>query len=303
MQLPEKFNTRKNWFLTNRECSVEFDHGVLRRFMNKTYPITNLYVFGDSLSDAGMVFRATGGMYPPNSTYFQGRYSNGKVWIEYLAQQLHLSSQQTNNFAYGGATSGNVGNSFVPSLLNQVQSFTQTQKQINSDALCVLWAGANDYLQGVNSATIPVNNVMSALTALTNVGAKKVLVANLPDLGHLPVTRTSANSENLTALTQAHNQGLRRSLKVLSHQNSELQIAILDANALYQNAIANPATFGFTNVISSCLSGSTTSGNPEQFLFWDGIHPTTAAHRIIGETAFSAIQEAGIIKSRSILVP
>nr|WP_257236550.1 SGNH/GDSL hydrolase family protein [Nostoc sp. 'Peltigera malacea cyanobiont' DB3992] len=43
--------------------------------------------------------------------------------------------------------------------------------------------------------------------------------------------------------------------------------------------------------------------NPAEFLFWDGIHPTTAAHRIIGETAFSTIQETGMINSGSILVP
>lgn len=42
-------------------------------------PINQLNVFGDSLSDVGQVFRATGGMYPPNPTYFQGHYSNGQV--------------------------------------------------------------------------------------------------------------------------------------------------------------------------------------------------------------------------------
>ncbi|WP_339382265.1 SGNH/GDSL hydrolase family protein [Nostoc flagelliforme] len=276
---------------------------VAAKFMDKTHPITEVYVFGDSLSDTGMVFRATGGMYPPNPTYFQGRYSNGRVWIEYLAESLHLSSKQTHNFAYGGATTGSVGNSYVPSLLNQVQTFTQTHQHTNSDALYVLWAGANDYLQGVSSATIPVKNVTTAINSLTDVGAKKILVANLPDLGQLPATKNSTNSVNLSALTQAHNQGLRRSLKVLSQQHSDLEIVQLDANALYRDAIANPAAFNFTNVSSPCLSGSSTCGKPDQFLFWDGIHPTAAAHRIIGETAFSTIQEAGIINPRSMLVP
>ncbi|WP_229551781.1 SGNH/GDSL hydrolase family protein [Nostoc sp. XA010] len=270
--------------------------------MDKTHPISEVYVFGDSLSDTGMVFRATGGMYPPNPTYFQGRYSNGRVWIEYLGESLHLSSKQTHNFAYGGSTTGSVGNSYVPSLLNQVQTFTQTHQHTNPDALYVLWAGANDYLQGVSSATIPVKNVTTAINSLTDVGAKKILVANLPDLGQLPATRNSANSVNLSALTQAHNQGLRRSLKVLSQQHSDLEIVQLDANALYRDAMANPAAFNFSNVTSPCLSGDRTCGKPDQFLFWDGIHPTSAAHRIIGETAFSTIQEAGMINPRSMLV-
>jgi phospholipase/lecithinase/hemolysin len=265
-------------------------------------PINQLYVFGDSLSDMGTVFRATGGMYPPNPTYYQGRYSNGRVWVEYLALRLHLSSKQTNNFAYGGATTGSNGNSLVPGLLTQVQSFTQTHQQTNPNALYVLWAGANDYLQGVSSATVPVENVTGGIASLAGVGAKKILVANLPDLGQLPAMRTRANSASLSALTQAHNQGLRRSLKLLSQQYSDLQIVTLDANRLYRDAIANPAAFGFTNVISACLSGSRACSNPDQFLFWDGIHPTTAAHRILGEAAFSAIQDGGMVNSRPVVL-
>jgi phospholipase/lecithinase/hemolysin len=265
-------------------------------------PINQLYVFGDSLSDMGTVFRATGGMYPPNPTYYQGRYSNGRVWVEYLALRLHLSSKQTNNFAYAGATTGSNGNSLVPGLLTQVQSFTQTHQQTNPNALYVLWAGANDYLQGVSSATVPVENLTGGIASLAGVGAKKILVANLPDLGQLPATRTRANSASLSALTQAHNQGLRRSLKLLSQQYCDLQIVTLDANRLYRDAIANPAAFGFTNVISPCLSGSRACANPDQFLFWDGIHPTTAAHRILGEAAFSAIQDAGMVNSRPVVL-
>jgi len=266
-------------------------------------PINELYVFGDSLSDVGTVFRATGGTYPPNPTYYQGRYSNGRVWVEYLALRLNVSAKPTNNFACGGATTtGSDRNSLVPGLLTQVQSFTQTHQQTNPNALYVLWAGANDYLQGVSSATVPVENVTKAIASLADVGVKKILVANLPDLGQLPATRSSANSANLSALTQAHNQGLRRSLKLLTQQYSDLQIATLDANTLYRNAITNPAAFGFTNVISGCLSGSRACGNPEQFLFWDGIHPTTAAHRVLGEAAFTAIQDTGMVNSRPVLL-
>ena len=264
-------------------------------------PLNELYVFGDSLSDVGTVFRATGGMYPPNPTYFQGRYSNGRVWVEYLAEQLHLSKSQTYNFACGGATTGSEGSSLVPGLLTQVQSFTQTHQQTNPTALYVLWAGANDYLQGVSRATIPVENVTEAIASLAGVGAKKILLANLPDLGQLPSTRTSTNSANLSAITQSHNQGLRRALKQLNQQYSDLQIVTLDANTLYREAITNPAKFGFTNVISACLSGSRACSNPDQFLFWDGIHPTTAAHRILGEAAFSAIQDGGMVNSRPVL--
>lgn len=257
-------------------------------------PINELVVFGDSLSDIGTVFRATGGMYPPNPPYFQGRYSNGQVWVEYFANYLALGESKISNFACGGATTGSDSNNLVPGLLRQVQSFHHTHQLTNPDALYVLWAGANDYLQGATSATIPVENVTSAIALLTGAGAKKILVASLPDLGQLPATRNRANSASLSALTQAHNQGLRRSLKLLSQKYSDIQIATLDAHALYRDAIAHPAAFGFTNVINACLSGMSAISNPNQFLFWDDIHPTTAAHRILGKAAFEAILEAGM---------
>jgi thermolabile hemolysin len=266
-------------------------------------PINHLYVFGDSLSDTGTVFRATGGMYPPQPTYYQGRYSNGRVWVEYLGDRLSLSSTQINNFACGGATTSSDRNSLVPGLLTQVKSFAQTHAKADPKALYVLWAGANDYLQGVSSTSGPIENITQAIASLNQVGAKKILVANVPDLGQLPSTRYGSEAGTLSALTQAHNQGLRRSLKVLAQQHPDLQIATLDANTFYREAITSPAKFGFTNVTTACLNGSNACGHPDQFLFWDGIHPTTAAHLILGEAAFSTIQAEGITNSRSASLP
>lgn len=251
--------------------------------------LKEIYVFGDSFSDIGTLFRATRGKYPRNSIYFQGRSSNGRVWIEYLAEHLHLSSSQSNNFACSGATTGSKSNTLVSNLLTQVQSFTQAHQQTLANALCAIWAGANDYLQGATNVTVPVENITKAIAALANVGAENILVANLPDLGQLPATRSSISSASLSELTLAHNQSLRRSLKLLSQEYPNLQLITLDANALYREIITNPAVFGFTNVSSACLSGSRACGNPDQFLFWDGYHLTTAAHRIVGERAFSVL--------------
>ncbi len=257
-----------------------------------------LYVFGDSLSDMGTVFRSTGGEYPPRSSYFKGRYSNGKVWVEYLADRLKLPPDRVNNFAWGGATTGSDRNSLVPGLLAQVKSWTSSHKQANTQALYVLWAGANDYLQGFNNANVPVENVAGAIESLAAANAKNILVANLPDLGQLPATRSGVNSARLTALTQAHNRGLRQAIKVLNQQHSDLKIATLDAYALYREATANPAKFGLTNVTNACLSNAGVCDNPDRFLFWDGIHPTTAAHKILGEAAFAIVQESEIINSQ-----
>ncbi|HST91688.1 MAG TPA: autotransporter domain-containing esterase, partial [Brevundimonas sp.] len=43
-----------------------------------------LVVFGDSLSDNGNLYAATGNTTPTSPPYFQGRYSNGPVFTELL---------------------------------------------------------------------------------------------------------------------------------------------------------------------------------------------------------------------------
>ena len=254
--------------------------------------IDQIYVFGDSLSDIGTIYNATGGAYPPSPPYFQGRYSNGPVWVEHLASKLALTLDRTTNFAAGGATTGANGAYGVPGLLTQVNGFTSTHAQANSQALYVVWAGANDYLQAATQPTIVVENVMQAIASLSKVGARKILVGNLPDLGQLPATRSTGNSKALSAATQSHNLSLSRSLAGASQKlGATVQIIPLDANKLYREAETHPSTFGFTNVTSGCISSPDSCRQPDTFLFWDGIHPTTAAHRALSESAFSALSD------------
>ncbi|MBW4599175.1 MAG: SGNH/GDSL hydrolase family protein [Calothrix sp. FI2-JRJ7] len=252
--------------------------------------INQIYVFGDSLSDTGNMYRATNRNYPPIPPYFQGRYSNGQVWVEYLASKLALNSKQSTNFAFGGAMTGKVGNNGIPGLLGQVENFTKNQLDTNDSGLYVIWAGANDYIYGVADSTAPVINITQAVESLLNAGAKKVLVADLPDLGDLPATKSSASSQSLSAVTKAHNQDLAKSLSQLRQKfDSNSQIIELDISSLYRDAISNPSKYGFTNVTSACLNQGPTCSNPNHFLFWDGIHPTTAAHQIIAEKALTVL--------------
>ncbi|KAM3116060.1 SGNH/GDSL hydrolase family protein [Phormidesmis sp. 146-33] len=251
--------------------------------------INQLYVFGDSLSDVGVVFRATGGQYPPNPPYFEGRYSNGQVWVEHLAAQLALTPDRNTNFACGGATTGTSSLNGIPGLGGQIQNFVKANQKLDPTGLYVVWAGANDYLYGATNPTIVLENLSQAITAIANKGAKKILIANLPDLGQLPATRNNANSGALSALTKTHNSGLSDRLNQLSQKlQPDTTLIQMDAYALYREAIENPAKFGFTNVTSACLDGSCLQ--PDRFLFWDGIHPTTAAHRVLAERATSALK-------------
>ncbi|BAU10286.1 GDSL family lipase [Leptolyngbya sp. NIES-3755] len=247
-------------------------------------PINQLYVFGDSLSDNGNVFRATGGEFPA-PPYFEGRYSNGRVWVEELATKLDLSNDRFDNFAWGGATTGTNGLNSVPGVLAQVQTFVQNQPKINPQALFVIWAGANDYLYSTETPTRSIENLRQSLQSLIESGAKRLLVANLPNLGQLPATRNTEASQKLTNFAIAYNQSLATTLN--QFRKPDIAIAELDVFGIYQNAIKNPGQFGFTNVTAACLGSS---ANCDRYLFWDGIHPTTAAHKVLGDFAFEQVR-------------
>ncbi|WP_416676794.1 SGNH/GDSL hydrolase family protein [Egbenema bharatensis] len=221
-----------------------------------------------------------------------------------MADRLQLTAAQIHNLAYGGATTGSLNPqtdptgsaNFVPSLLSQVAFLTQTNQQaeqtLNPDALYVLWAGANDYLQGGTGipASRSVANIAEAIESLMDLGAKRFLIANLPDLGQLPGTRNGAESEALSSLTQTHNQQLQQRLISLSQQDADLQVVLLNVERLYQEVLLHPDSFGFTNATDACLNAQNICDNPDRFLFWDSIHPTTTAHQRLADTALTALE-------------
>lgn len=253
-----------------------------------------LYVFGDSLSDTGNFYNASGGTFPPSPPYSQGRFSNDRLWIEYLAADLDANST---NFAFGGATTGSnntipIPGSVVtlPGLQQEIASFQATNPTSNPDALYVIWAGANDYLGGgITDPSVPVNNLSGAITTLAESGAENFLIVNLPDLGKIPGTNDSPQASSLSTLTNLHNLGLDTSLNALS-SSYDINIYDLDVSSLFADAISQPTKYGFTNVTDACLTDTGICSNPDEYLFWDELHPTDAGHRIIGEVAVSRLQ-------------
>lgn len=290
----------------------------------KAFGITfdKFFVFGDSLSDTGNAFNATSGFFPGRSQidgtspYFDGRFSNGNIWVDYLGKDLglkptlytNLSSTiptQGINFAFGGSNSG-LDNAFIPGtpgVQAQVNLFTSTQ-EADPNALYAIWSGANDYLFSTNSnPTTTVNNISNQVKSLVSDGAKNILVFNLPDLGKVPlVSGSSQFSTALTTLSVAHNTELAASLNQLS---SKLDASIIpvDINFLFNQAEADPAKFGFKDVNNACVPynfNQITSGNfkvcsnPDDFLFYDLVHPTTKAQKLIAQTALSAINSKSV---------
>ena len=260
---------------------------------------SDIYVFGDSLSDTGNVFVVTGGVSPASPPYFEGRFSNGPVWVETLAPQLALTFDPNLNFAVGGATTGiiNTSNNLLPEgtppfligLQTQINEFIAETPTTDPDALYVVWAGANDYLGGENlDVQSTVDNLLGAVNKLADTGAKNFVLPNLPDLGIIPLTQTLPHEQKrgLTLLTESHNNTLATASQILE-QNPNINIVNVDIGTSFDNIIANPDNFTLTNVTDNFL----TSGmdDPSGFLFFDDIHPTTTVHNIIADETMKSI--------------
>lgn len=304
---------------------------------------SQFYVFGDSLSDTGNLFNATGGLVspetaiPPSPPYAPGRFSNGDIWVDFVGDEIGLTPTtfippQANiptdgvNFAVSGSSSGLnnalIPNPNLPGVLGQVGLFTQNlqtnNQQADPNALYTVWGGANDYLFGnVTDPNQTVNNLSDAIGALTQVGAKNIAVFNLPDLGQLPSAIATNTSAQLTQLTQSHNALLEQALDGFAG-NSNVNIIPVDVNSLFNQVVANPGEFGFSqNPASSCVVGIvgdiidncqnpqeivfSESINPNEFIFFDTFHPTSKSHRLVADVTLSAIKHETVPEPSTVL--
>lgn len=265
---------------------------------------SNMYVFGDSLSDAGNV-KANLGL--PVSPYDNGYFSNGPVWVQTLAPALGLgattaSSLGGNNYAWGSARTGtDIDTGFgviIPSLVSQADDYlTDVGNVADSGGLYVIWGGGND-VRNLNAATT-ATDIAGIVTALAGAGATQFLIPNLPDIGRTPESLSgmapgSADPADLTAATLVHNLALATAVAALEVSMPDITIHFFDVFSLFASLIDDPASFDFSVVDMPCFEGATGVGggmacdNPEDYVFWDGIHPTARAHALLGAVPIPA---------------
>lgn len=259
---------------------------------------TRLVVFGDSLSDTGNLFAATHGALPPSPPYFQGRFSNGPLWVDFLAAELAVS---VDNFAIAGALTGHANENDTASvkfggLLDEIAAFVRLHPAgVDPNALYVVWAGANDFRSAPSPATIlpALTNLVTAVQTLRALGARDILVPNMPDLGVTPAGLASGFSSQLTALSAAFNAALTATFTVL-----DLNVTLAEVFGLVDTVVAQPSEFGFTDVTTPCLNTMTFSvcANPDQHLFWDPIHPTTRGHEILADFFEERVEQAAHVR-------
>jgi phospholipase/lecithinase/hemolysin len=279
---------------------------------------TGLYAFGDSLSDTGNIYALSGGA-TPLPPYYQGQYSNGNVWLQSFASNLGLAPLTPSltggtDYAYGGAQSGTTpfhtaNLTDVVGTTGQLAQFKTAHPVADPGALYVIWIGGNDLLGIPSNATAAqvqalaastIGNIDTAVSTLAADGATKFLVMTLPDVGKTPealaggpiaAATASAVAASFNNLLLGGNAGAGiPSLSALA-AGLGVNVNVFNAYSFLDGVVANPAAYGLTNVTTPCFNGTTVCANPDQYLFWDSVHPTAAAHVALGNAVAAAVPE------------
>jgi outer membrane lipase/esterase len=247
--------------------------------------------------------------YAPASPYPFGTYSNGPTWVTSFGAALGVTILPSlaggTNYAYGGATTGGVS-AFPPSLGQQVDQFVALPGSAPSDALYVIAGGGNDARAVLNaipgmppsdiSAAIMAaslayaDNVVGMILKLGAEGADDIVVWNVPNAGIAPAIALDGPAAQyigtLTAATM--NAYLAAALAALPPQIAS-DVRLFDLFGLVTGAVANPAAFGLDDVTLACGANPATCTDPDRWLFWDGIHPTSGGHDLIAQAMVALV--------------
>lgn len=272
-------------------------------------PISQVFVFGDSLSDTGNLFNLSGGGKPLSPPYFNGRETNGLIWSETMSNDLGVV---LTTYAVGGAQTGtgNVNSDDFPGvadtgLQNQVAQFQSDLGGGAADpgAIYAVFAGSNNFcltcfIPGVDDPVEFINTgvteILTAVGTLQATGAQKFVVFGLPDLGLSPRAAgipIPGVQDMLSMLTDGWNAALFGNLPGLGLP----QLVTIDTAQIVRDVVADPEAFGLFNVTDACLLVGCNEQSldplldPDGFLFWDDIHPTRATHALLGDIVYEAV--------------
>ena len=252
---------------------------------------TGVYVFGDSLSDAGFFRPFLAGLGLPAAVVAQlGSFTTnpGDVWSELVSQHYGFAPSPSNAnggniFAQGGARVATDSASTPPGFAQrpvstQIGEFlARTGGVADPNALYFVWAGGNDFLQNIaqfqagqiTQAQLQAG-VLGAATAeigqiarLRGAGARYIAVFGLPNIGLAPASLAggAAAVGAATQLSAGFNTTLFTGLA-----SQGIRVIPVDVFSLINQIAQSPGTFGFSNITGiACgpFPPITTSGNSQ----------------------------------------
>lgn len=281
---------------------------------------SSVVVFGDSLSDPGNAFALTGtySIPPynliPSAPYAIGsmHFSNGKTWAEILTGKLGGNSGPAfrnplmfSNYAIGGARARSVTGA---DLTDQVSLYlSEHDNRADPNALYVVLIGGNDIRDAIvayqmdttgdTSTAIlgaALQSEMDNLQSLASAGAKYFLIGNAPDLSLVPAVSRQGSLAQYFA--QKLSRQYNTQLQVIETNMTEqfpIDVATLDLYAVLHSLEDDPQQIGLTDVTDTCIHPGVVvkavCSDSDDYLFWDGIHPTHTVHAFLARQALKAL--------------
>ena len=259
----------------------------------------NLYVFGDSYCDIGNIFTATGGA-EPAAPYYNGRFSNGPIWLDHVAGFLGVPLKAYllggTDYAFGGAWVTEAqsipgAGTTIPSVPEQVKLYLgQHGGKADPNALYVIEGGGNDILDTTTGSPQRLGKqiaegLVDSELLLRRAGARHFVIPDLFNVGLLPAA--AGNVRFATAASTATNEWLDE-LLAIEQCIEGVQIIRLNVFSLLNAVETDPAHFGFTDITDPCLTTGVCA-DPDHTFFWDTHHPTEFGHAFFAVTLENAL--------------
>jgi hypothetical protein len=239
---------------------------------------TSLYAFGDG------VCTTTDG--PGGSLFYGNSYCNGRVWIEVLAQWQGLPYVESQNDSYFGHDSSN--------LIDDANGFVAPPDV--STALFIIWTNDADFVEfrDMNpgdpyvAGDIPawdsfisqsLANHQQAVTTLYGKGVRTLVMPKVVNITFAPIyTYEQEDRDFIRERAIAFNNGFDSMLDNAMATLPGLIVYRPDTFTLVEDALADPAAYGFVNTSSYALqdldSPALDAEPGASYLFWDFFHPT-----------------------------
>jgi len=267
----------------------------------------SLYVFGDGLSTT------TGNVQsPPLSTsYYGSRYSNGRVWVEVLAQRQGLTYDATKNNSYFDHNSTisvtDVKNFSAPSDITNdlfivwICNADTYDAAINNDA-------SNQWVAAINQSQ---TNHLQIITNLYAKGVRTLILPNAVDISKIPAFNTGSTLTNLMHNECiAYDVAFSNTIKQAKTLCPSLKIYAPDFSILMNNVLTNASNYGLTNALSSkglsldamdeyynlfqSFPPAVSNGYGTNFVFWDKQDPSAEFHEVIADVVQQLISPVQI---------